>query len=93
MKLEHGAVRGRNRARSGADRCGSRRRNWGFAAASLLESFDGGRPGIRACRSCAGGRLPLDPDRTTADNSGRGASAFGASPFIGLLIGWSTFRW
>jgi hypothetical protein len=27
----------------------------------------------------------VDPDRTTANNSGRGASAVGASPFIGLL--------
>jgi len=27
----------------------------------------------------------VDPDRTNADNSGRGASAVGASPFIGLL--------
>ena len=85
MGLGRGGVRGRQRAPSGADRCGSRRSNWGFAAASLPASFGGGRSGIPACRRCAGGRRPVDPDRTTADNSGRGASAVGASPFIGSL--------
>ena len=66
---------------------------WGFVVASLLVSFDGARLGTPVCRSCAGGRPPVDPDRTTADNSGTGASAVGASPFIGAPIEWSTFRW
>jgi hypothetical protein len=92
MGPERGGVRGRNPAPSGVDRCGSRWRNWGFAAASLLVFFDGGRLGIPVCRKCAGDRRPVDPDRTTADNSGRGASAFCASPFIGLPTEWSTFR-
>ena len=83
MGAERGGVRGRRTARSGVDRYGNQRRSWGFAAASLLVSFGGGRSGIPACRSCAGGRLPEDRDRTTADNFGRDACAFRASPSIG----------
>jgi len=83
MGAERGGVRGRRTARSGVDRYGNQRRSWGFAAASLLVSFGGGRSGIPACRSCAGGRLPEDRDRTTADNFGRDACAFQASPSIG----------
>ncbi len=84
MAPQCGGVRGRPRAPSGLDRCGSRRRSWSFAAASLLVSIGAGRLGVPAFRSFAGARLPVDPHRTTADSSGRRAFGLGESPSTGI---------
>ena len=52
---------------------------WGFWCASSLGFFVGGPLGI-----IRNHRRRADPDRTTEDRSGRGASGFGECPFNGM---------